>query len=151
VSPEIIRAKLSMLQQVLLDLKPHVAAPRPDQERAHYEVERQVQLAVDLSIALGRRILVLRGVPVPETSRQVFLALGDLKVIGPSLAKDLAGAVGLRNLLVHEYGDLDYGLFFGGLKKGHAALVSFSGSVQKLLQGHPGRSGSVPSPPPPSP
>ncbi len=126
MSPEILLAKLKLLQQVLLDLRPHVDASREEQTKSHYEIERQIQLAVDLSVTLARRILILRGVPLPETARDVFLELRGQGVIDGPLADRLAGTVGLRNLLVHEYGTIDYDRFFDGLKDGHTAFVRFS-------------------------
>jgi uncharacterized protein YutE (UPF0331/DUF86 family) len=42
------------------------------------------------------------------------------------LAEKLAASVGLRNLIVHEYGVLDYDRFFGGLKTGFASFQEFS-------------------------
>lgn len=134
MSPEVIRAKLSLLQQVLLDLKPHVEAFRQEQEKAHYEIERQVQLAVDLCVALGRRILVVKSIPLPESSRQVFPALVTAGLMPRDLGERLAASVGLRNLLVHEYGSLDYALFYSGLRKGYEAFVEFSGLARDLVR-----------------
>ena len=134
MSPEIINSKLLLLQQVLKDLKPHVSASSSSQDTHHYEIERQVQLAVDLALAIGRRILLLNSIAGPETSRDVFLALQKLRIISPKLSHQLTAAVGLRNLLVHEYGKIDYDLFFGGLKIGFAAFVSFAGTASQFVQ-----------------
>jgi len=38
----------------------------------------------------------------------------------------LSSAVGLRNILVHEYDEINEDLFYSGLKTGYAALVQFS-------------------------
>jgi uncharacterized protein YutE (UPF0331/DUF86 family) len=45
---------------------------------------------------------------VPAASREAFLALGDRKVLPPDLARRLAAASGLRNLIAHRYGVLDW-------------------------------------------
>jgi len=133
VSPKIIQVKIAHLQQVLLDLKPHIHASQEKQMQTHYEIERQVQLAVDLAVDAGRRWLLINKHPVPNNAREVFIALENKKLIPKGLAKKLADATGLRNILVHEYDDLDYNLFFGGLKKGFHAFVKFTAAVVRGL------------------
>lgn len=72
MAPEVLLAKIQQLQEVLSDLQPNLGRSREEQEGRHYEIERQVQLVADFSVAIARRMLVLRGDPVPEMDR--FLA-----------------------------------------------------------------------------
>ncbi|MEK6704370.1 MAG: DUF86 domain-containing protein [Bdellovibrionota bacterium] len=132
MSPEVIREKMTSLLEVLNDLKPHVSSSRRAQESNHYEIERLVQLSVDQSVAIGRRLLAIQGAPVPTASRDVFIVLGQKKLVSKRIALNLVKAVGLRNLLVHEYGKIDYDLFLGGLPEGYRSLVAFIGAIQKL-------------------
>jgi len=134
MSPDVVRAKLSLLQQVLVDLAPHVEASREEQEEHHYEIERQVQLAVDQCVAIARRFLIIKQVPLPDTNRELFVLIGKEKIVPTPLSRALADAVGLRNLLVHEYGSIDYGIFFGGLKSGYEAFLQFSKVVRQFLE-----------------
>jgi len=133
VSPSVIRAKLVLLQQVLADLKPNILKSHAEQTDAHYEIERQVQVAVDLCLAMARRLLFLKNLPSPDTAREVFVLLGKSRIIPNKLALGLAQTVGLRNLLVHEYGKIDYTMFFGGLKGGYKAFAAFAVIVSKKI------------------
>jgi uncharacterized protein YutE (UPF0331/DUF86 family) len=45
---------------------------------------------------------------VPAGYREVFLALADRAVVVPDLAARLSAAAGLRNLIAHRYGVLDW-------------------------------------------
>lgn len=45
---------------------------------------------------------------VPVAYREAFLALGDRGVLSSALAVRLAAASGLRNLIAHRYGVLDW-------------------------------------------
>jgi len=45
---------------------------------------------------------------VPAAYRDVFVALGDRRVLSSDLAARLAAASGLRNLIAHRYGVLDW-------------------------------------------
>lgn len=125
MTQDIFFSKAKLLQQVLTDLKPHLDETREEQEKAHYEIERQVQLCADLSQDIARNWLVSIGAIVPTSSREIFLELGKKNQIPLDLSKELAKASGMRNLIVHEYGVIDYNIFFGGLSEGHSSFVSF--------------------------
>jgi uncharacterized protein YutE (UPF0331/DUF86 family) len=45
---------------------------------------------------------------VPQSYREVFRALADHGVVEPALAARLASAAGLRNLVAHQYGVLNW-------------------------------------------
>lgn len=131
MTKDIFISKAKLLQQVLTDLEPHLAESREEQETAHYEIERQIQLCVDLSQDIARNWLISRGIIVPTSGRETFLELGKKKLISIELSKRLANASGLRNLIVHEYGVIDYDIFFSGLKEGHASFVGFLDAALK--------------------
>ncbi len=133
VAPEVLLAKIHQLQGVLADLLPNLGRSREEQESRHYEIERQVQLAADFSAAIARRMLVLQGDPVPETARETFAALEKAGRIEPALSKRLQAAVGLRNLPVHEYGQVDSGRFLAGLKEGYGSFVEFARSASRAV------------------
>jgi uncharacterized protein YutE (UPF0331/DUF86 family) len=52
---------------------------------------------------------------VAETNADAVRILASKGVIGHELARDIASAVGFRNLLVHQYGDVDNRLVVGHL------------------------------------
>lgn len=134
MSPDVIRSKLILLREVLADLKPHVTESREEQQKNHYEIERQIQLAVDLCIALSRRLLVLENLEIPETNRDVFVKLSEEKIIPKPFAKQLSNSAGLRNLLVHEYGKIDYDRLFDGLKEGYRSFLDFSRLCEAIIK-----------------
>ena len=125
MSPEVILAKARLLAEVLEDMLPHTKTDRTKQMRAHYEIERMVQVAVDRSVAIARRMIALKGGVVPNSARETFEKLHEMKILPGKLATDLALSVGMRNVLVHEYGVLDYNQLFEGLRNGHATFSKF--------------------------
>lgn len=74
-------------------------------------LEIAAQCAIDLALA----IVSLRGLGLPGSYRDAFLALARAGVLDGESAAGLAGWAGLRNLLVHVYTTLD-------LDRIHAAL-----------------------------
>lgn len=65
---------------------------------------RAVQVCVDI----GAHIIAGRAIPAPSTMGQTFDLLVDLGWIAPELAQYLKGAVGFRNIAVHNYGAIDW-------------------------------------------
>ena len=63
--------------------------------------------AVEGCTRVAHHIAVAQGWPVAETNADAIRQLGREGVLTPELAGSIAQAVGLRNLLVHQYGDID--------------------------------------------
>jgi len=69
-------------------------------------------LALQESIALATHWLADEGRDVPRTHGEVFAALADRSVIDRELAGRLKAAAGLRNLIAHQYGVIDFRRIF---------------------------------------
>jgi uncharacterized protein YutE (UPF0331/DUF86 family) len=61
------------------------------------------------TIALATHWLADEGLRVPSTYGDVFTALAERGVIDRGLGDRLRAAAGLRNLVAHQYGELDFG------------------------------------------
>ena len=64
-------------------------------------------VAVQECLALATHWLADGGWVVPTKYAEVLIALAEHGIIGQPLAKRLAAATGLRNLIAHQYGALD--------------------------------------------
>jgi len=82
-------------------------------------------LALQEAIALAIHWLADEGLVVPSTYGEVFDALGQREVIEPALAERLRAAVGLRNLIAHQYGVLDFRRVFTVARDDAADLGAF--------------------------
>ncbi len=69
-----------------------------------FALYRALQGAIDL----GQHLIVERGLPAPSTYREVFRVLGEAGMIDPPLAHALEAWGGLRNIIAHQYGALDF-------------------------------------------
>jgi uncharacterized protein YutE (UPF0331/DUF86 family) len=81
------------------------------QDRAARNAQLLAQGCADIAL----HIIAASGASAPETYAEALTALGAAGVITTSLAEGLAGAVRLRNILVHGYLDLDHGRLFDEL------------------------------------
>ncbi len=70
---------------------------------------------------------------VPATSAQAFAVLAERGVIDPGLAQRLQRAVGFRNVLVHEYTELDWKIVIQVLRTGTKDLAEFGKAVLGLI------------------
>jgi len=77
--------------------------------------ERALQLAIQVCLDVGAHLVAGLGLAPPDEYRETFLRLGEAGVLGVDLARRLADAAGLRNLLVHGYADLDDAAVFAAL------------------------------------
>ncbi len=70
-------------------------------------VERILTLLVDLAFAVNSHVSVARLGRAPDSYPESFALAAQSGVISSELAADLRPSVGLRNVLVHNYLDVD--------------------------------------------
>jgi uncharacterized protein YutE (UPF0331/DUF86 family) len=71
---------------------------------------RYLQLAIECVLDIGEIIVAGEGWPRPPTNREVILELGRRGVLPAGFSRKLSGAAGLRNVLVHDYVEIDLNL-----------------------------------------
>jgi len=72
-----------------------------------FAVERSLQVSIEICLDMGRRIIAIEGLPYPETNRDIFRILGQAHLIPGELSAQLQEMAGFRNLLVHDYAEID--------------------------------------------
>ena len=72
-------------------------------DAATLNIERACQACIDMAMHLvaGKRL------GVPQSSAESFVLLEKAKLIDPALSRSLQGMTGFRNVVVHEYQELD--------------------------------------------
>lgn len=63
--------------------------------------------AIEGCVAIAHHIVASEGWAAPDTNAAAMLVLGERSVIGSDLAAAMSRASGFRNLLVHQYGEID--------------------------------------------
>jgi uncharacterized protein YutE (UPF0331/DUF86 family) len=92
------------------------------QDAAILNVERACEAAIDIA----NRIIRLRGLGAPTSSRDGFAALVAGGVISQDLAERLVRMIGFRNLAVHQYHKLDIAIVQAVIEKSLDDLIEFS-------------------------
>lgn len=72
-------------------------------------LERYFQLASECALDVGEMLIARQGWTRPDTYRGVIAILGERGVLDAKFAEGFEGIAGLRNILVHDYVDVDVG------------------------------------------
>lgn len=105
-----IHAKLRLIREFLDDLETlrHSTARSLEGERIHrYAVERILTQLVDLAVSINNHIAVTQLGRAPSDYRESFGHAARAGALSEKLARELAPSVGLRNVLTHEYVEVE--------------------------------------------
>ena len=89
-----------------------------------------IQAAIDISSHLISKNQLKR----PTTYRETFELLGQAGIISEELAGELSDLAGLRNVLVHIYGELNLDEIHSILQNDLKILRSFRDEIKELLK-----------------
>lgn len=71
-----------------------------------WSVERGLQLCIQTILDIGNHILSEKGIVVDNYS-EIFEKMGKVEIIPEDFGNRIKGMAGFRNILVHEYTDVD--------------------------------------------
>jgi uncharacterized protein YutE (UPF0331/DUF86 family) len=91
----------------------------------HDLAERYLHMAVEACLDLANHWIADRSLPTPDANRDTFTALENAGELPGSLADRLRGWAGFRNILVHEYLDIDHAI-------AHRAIRDELGDLEEL-------------------
>lgn len=121
MTPDVLARKLEGLGRYLGDLETHRGRTAEDIRKDPYEVERLLELVVQVALDILSHLLAEDGV-TPTSYRQVFEEAGHHGILPAELASRLSDSAGLRNILVHMYDEIDYAIVAGSVDR---ALTDF--------------------------
>jgi len=95
--------------------------------------ERYLQLAIQCVLDISNHIVADLRLNLPADNRELFEMLAEHKVLSKSLSARLTSMAGFRNILVHEYLEIDRKRVFSALKNDLGDFEKFIRAVSKLL------------------
>lgn len=97
-------------------------------------LDRRMQVTIETCIDIATHLAAGLELPRKERAADVFLLLGENEIISKEIARKMAGAVGLRNILVHEYAAIDYRLAYSDLDEKIKDVKSFGREILEFLE-----------------
>ena len=95
--------------------------------------ERNLEVAAQCVLDISHRLISLAGGPRPRDYYEAILHLGELGVLPPDFATHLAPLAGFRNILVHEYLEVDWQEVYRNLQQ-ISDLYKFAELVREWLR-----------------
>lgn len=92
-------------------MTPRCERPRSDVDRdpdLRDIAERHLEVAAQCCLDICHRIIALEGARKARDYRDTILRMGELGVLPPDFAIQLAPIAGFRNILIHEYLLIDW-------------------------------------------
>jgi uncharacterized protein YutE (UPF0331/DUF86 family) len=133
--PETVRERLALVRSNLEVLtaaaglsRERFLADRKEQWAAAYGLQSTAQALLDA----GAHILSGRFKEVPKEYGEIVPLLVRRGVLDAALGERLAKVSGFRNVLVHEYASVDYGVVHEKLQ-GLDDLVAFAAALERWL------------------
>lgn len=115
---DLVRRKLARLNMYIDELAPIAQKSFNEYLSKHYfkfSAERLIQLIVECASDINNHVVVESGKRPPEDYTSSFVRAAEVGLISHELAQKIKGAGGMRNIIVHEYMDIDDEKVYGTL------------------------------------
>ncbi|HYM24634.1 MAG TPA: DUF86 domain-containing protein [Vicinamibacterales bacterium] len=132
--PDLIAKRLARIETCVAELKrlakPAEIASDLRQERF---VEHTLQLAIQAAVDVASHIVSDERLGEPRTNRELFDLIERAGWLDAALAATLRNMVGFRNVLVHEYDDVDLAVVRDVVEHRLNDLLQFVSTIRRRL------------------
>ncbi len=132
-----IQKKLEALQKYITRVRGYVPVSA-DTLRTNAEVsgviERNLQLASEVVLDITNQLIAEFRFRTPDTYKESIVILGEVGVLQKEFAEYFSGIAGFRNILVHNYMDIDCNEVADKVNNHLDDFEIFSKSVAQYLQ-----------------
>ena len=95
-------------------------------------VERYLYLVAQATIDLAEAIIAFKGFRKPTTLGETFRILNEEKIIDLLLTEKMIRMTGFRNIIAHDYEEINYHTVYQVLHQGLNNIEEFLEQVRKL-------------------
>ncbi len=131
-----VENKISIVKKNLKTLERYKSISRKDIEGdvdLRGALERYLYLAVQSTIDLAGAFISYRELRKPSTFGENFRILEEEGLLDKNLTDELVRMTGFRNILVHDYEDLDYDIVLEVLNEKTEQIEQFVEIIEKDL------------------
>ena len=136
VDSHIILSRIDKIRECIAKLR-RLAALEEDaflsDSSAADSAERNLQIAIQAVIDIGNHVVADKDLGTPRDYKDIFHILASHKVVSETLAAKLISMTGLRNVLVHDYLEIDLRLVHRIIRSELGDFEEFISAVLKLV------------------
>lgn len=138
LDPETVVARLAHLEELMdvLEGMGDLGDVSGDPVR-RLAVERILTQSVDIVVDVSSHIAITQTGRSPTTYREAVERVARLDILAEEVGHDLARAVGMRNVLVHEYLAVDHEIVRAAAEAAPSLFGAFQRSVASWLTDRP--------------
>jgi uncharacterized protein YutE (UPF0331/DUF86 family) len=136
VKKNVVAARLNKLQeylQILREIQKFDIQRFKSDPFIRGTAERNLHLAIQCLLDIGNHIIADRGYRKPDTYAEIIEVLAEKGVVSQGLCQNMAGMAAFRNVLVHDYVNLDLNVVHKVLKGQLKYLEELGGVFAELL------------------
>ncbi len=126
-----IKAKIGEIESYLSELEefmPSNFEEYKDDAKTKAACERYFEKITEALVDLAFLVIKEKGFRIPEDDKAAFDVLAEEKLISGKLAESLKNAKGMRNIISHQYGNVDNELVF------HSITEEIVGDAEEFLK-----------------
>jgi len=127
---DILLNKASIIERCIRRIKQEYAACPALDNFTHIDavtlnIERACQAAIDMAM----HIVSENRYGIPQSSAHAFALLAENSVISDELSHNLQNMAGFRNLVVHNYQEIDQAILSFVVESGYKDFIDFSSAA----------------------
>jgi len=134
-----IKRHLKDLRERLVELETKFK-PLPEEklvtdETLYNAAEHHLQIAIQNCLDIANHIVSALGLPAPKKeAHEVFFTLARERIISSKTAQVMKLIVGYRNIIIHEYLEVERHYTYQNIQTGLSDLVRFGKEIEEFLE-----------------
>lgn len=136
----------SRIKDLMAEIRRRTELLRETAEKVKYEefidqpiladaTERRLQVAIQACLDIASHIVATMALEKPQKeNKEVFTILFQHQIINKSLAEKLVSMAGMRNVLVHDYAEVNRDLVYKAIKNDLGDFREFVAQIQAFLE-----------------
>lgn len=96
-------------------------------------VERTLQMMVEICADVANHIISEGGLRIGQSVADAFVSLAETGILSESLCERMVKMAGFRNIVVHQYGEIDAAIVVAVLRTHLADLLEFRDAIVRYL------------------
>lgn len=135
-SPNVIENKISAVKKYLDILKRYKKYSREEIEHdvdVRGAVERYLYLVAQATIDLAEAVVAYKQFRKPTSMSEAFSILNEQEVISLELAENLIKMTGFRNVMAHDYENINYDIVYDVLHNKLNLIKELTAIAEKLI------------------